>query len=433
MEPADKKSEMHSLPPHAEAYIHNVIELGGNKTIMCSVFFLDIVAYSRKSVSQQMELKNCLNNSLAAAISDVPVDDRIILDTGDGAAISFLGDVEDALKVALILRESLLNEGAQLNPPLLVRSGINLGPVRLIKDINGQPNIVGDGINVAQRVMEFSQPGQILISRSYHDAISNLSQEYAGMLQYQGKFTDKHVREHEVYAVKSEQVIEESALDRIIKDGASPIQNTGRNRSIFDKTSIIFKMASSQPRILIGGIIIGVLLLVVARIIKVEFHTGLPAQPSAITPAQQGTKDEDSNVSKKPRPEQVEQENSKPVTITQNHPVQSARKTAPPVHESSKDELISQHMNTSLPSAKRAVTAGSAEMGSVSIAVTPWGEVYLDGKIQGISPPLIELEVEPGNHKIEIRNKTSRNYSKNILVKAGEKIVIKYKFTNPLE
>lgn len=172
-----------------------------NKTVMCSVLFLDIVAYSKKSVSGQIALKEGFNAFLAFAIRDVPIGDRIILDTGDGAAISFLGDVEDALKAALVLREKLLNEGVHLDPPLLVRMGINLGPVRLVKDINDQANIVGDGINVAQRVMGFADPGQVLVSRSYYDAVSRLSHEYVGMFHYQGSRTDKHVREHEIYAI----------------------------------------------------------------------------------------------------------------------------------------------------------------------------------------------------------------------------------------
>jgi len=177
------------------------MEERGNKTIMCSVLFLDIVEYSKKSVAGQISLKDRFNSYISAAIGDVPLADRIILDTGDGAAINFIGDIEDALKAALSLRESMLKEDATLDPPLLVRAGINLGPVRLVRDINGQPNIVGDGINVAQRVMGFAEAGQILVSRSYYDAVSRLSPQYAGMFHYQGSRTDKHVREHEVYAI----------------------------------------------------------------------------------------------------------------------------------------------------------------------------------------------------------------------------------------
>jgi hypothetical protein len=177
------------------------MEERGSKTIICSVFFLDIVGYSKKSVTGQISLKERFNRYLSAAIQDVPIADRIILDTGDGAAINFLGDIEEALKAALTLRETLLSEKPDIEHPLQVRMGINLGPVRLVRDINGQPNIVGDGINVAQRVMGFADASQILVSRSYYDAVSRISPQYAGMFHYQGSRTDKHVREHEVYAI----------------------------------------------------------------------------------------------------------------------------------------------------------------------------------------------------------------------------------------
>src|SRR5512135_422510 len=111
------------------------MEERGNKTIMCSVMFLDIVAYSKKSVATQIAQKELFNTLLASAIEHVPLNDRVILDTGDGAAITFLGDVEDALKAALSFREGLLGEGAKMEPPLEVCMGINLGPVRLVTDI----------------------------------------------------------------------------------------------------------------------------------------------------------------------------------------------------------------------------------------------------------------------------------------------------------
>ena len=177
------------------------MEEKSNKTIICSVLFLDIAEYAKKSVAGQISLKDRFNTYLSEAIADVPVADRIILDTGDGAAINFLGDVEAALNAALRLRTSLLGEDPYLDPPLLVRIGINLGPVRLVRDINGQPNIVGDGINVAHRIMGFAESSQILVSRSYYDAVSGLSPQYPGMFHYQGSRTDKHVREHEIYAI----------------------------------------------------------------------------------------------------------------------------------------------------------------------------------------------------------------------------------------
>jgi hypothetical protein len=49
--------------------------------------------------------------------------------------------------------------------------------------------------------MSFARPGQIVVSRSYYDVVSNLASEYAKLFTYEGSRTDKHVREHEIYVV----------------------------------------------------------------------------------------------------------------------------------------------------------------------------------------------------------------------------------------
>src|SRR5687768_10396849 len=128
------------------------------RTLVTSVLFLDIVGYSKKSVSEQMAVKQVFNEALAKGLKPLASADRVILDTGDGAAVTFLGNPEDALFAGLIL---------QRETELPVRMGINLGAVRVVKDINGQTNILGDGINVGQRVMSFADPGQLLVSRSF--------------------------------------------------------------------------------------------------------------------------------------------------------------------------------------------------------------------------------------------------------------------------
>jgi hypothetical protein len=67
-----------------------------SRTLICSVVFLDIVEYSCQPVAQQIRLKDDFNALLSQALQDIAVTDRIILDTGDGAAISVLGDLADA-------------------------------------------------------------------------------------------------------------------------------------------------------------------------------------------------------------------------------------------------------------------------------------------------------------------------------------------------
>ena len=407
------------------------MEERGNKTIICSVVFLDIVEYSKKSVSGQISLKERFNAFLSIAIRDVPVNDRIILDTGDGAAISFLGDISDALHAALSMRSSLLNEGVRMEPPLLVRIGVNLGPVRLVKDINGQPNIVGDGINVAQRVMGFADPGQILVSRSYYDAVSRLSQEYAGMFHYQGSRTDKHVREHEVYAIGYPGDF--TSTQRTLAKQSRQAGATGFNAFLFrlenywdafvatmakwERYAInAFRDASGAQRAAIVGVAAVVLVSLIALTVKLASRPE-PKKVSETIADQGQAKSSDKS-----------QETAEGATSAGGPVATDTKDAAPKSKKAHSGERKVQGVKESSRVRTLAETTGAPAV--VSLGVQPWGEIYLDGRMQGVSPPLMELQVVAGKHEIKIRNTTFPTVTKIVTVKAGEKIKIKHKFAN---
>ena len=396
------------------------MEENGKKTIICSVLFLDVVEYSKKSVSGQIVLKEGFNAFLSIAIRDIPINDRIILDTGDGAAISFLGDVEDALKAALIMRASLLSAGTRMDPPLLVRMGINLGPVRMVKDINGLPNIVGDGINVAQRVMGFADSGQILVSRSYYDAVCRLSQEYAGMFHYEGSRTDKHVREHQVYAIgyPGEFTAAQHGLALGAQRNAANqfyrllsyanyytriglLQLDTWNRLVL----VTYRNASPQQRALYLLLLTIPLTLLIALIIKIVQVSVQPAPSAEVFLGQVNTM-------------------NPPVTEKIMTPVLEAPKPLEVRQEKARKK------NARTRTVEETTAINASAPGRVSLAVVPWGEIYLNGRMQGVSPPLTELEVVPGTHEIEIRNTTFPPYSQTFQVNAKGVIKIKHKFSS---
>lgn len=385
------------------------MEQRNNKTIICSVFFLDIVEYSKKSVAGQISLKERFNAFLSIAIRDVPVNDRIILDTGDGAAISFLGDIEDALQAALSMRSSLLGEGVRMEPTLLVRMGVNLGPVRLVKDINGQPNIVGDGINVAQRVMGFADPGQILVSRSYYDAVSRLSQEYAGMFHYQGSRTDKHVREHEVYAIGypgdftstqrsialKEEIEHATGWRKAIATTKIYWEEFIHNVAVWERRGIdAFRKASIVQKATVVGVSAVLVFSMVLGIYKLAHRPVVPDGKQVVA--------------------------SVPVVNPASAVVAPSQPAAPEAEKKVQGVKQSSRVRTLVET-----TGGPAV---VSLAILPWGEIYLDGKLQGVSPPLLELQVVAGTHKMEIRNSSFPVYKEVIKAKPGEKIKIKHSF-----
>ncbi len=184
-----------------------------NRTIICSVVFLDIVGYSLLPVARQHRVKDRFNALVAAQIERIPTDERIILDTGDGAALCFIGDPEDALFVAMDLRNDIAAEPEIEGEPYpAVRIGINLGPVRAVQDLNGRMNLIGDGINVGQRIMSFCDPEQILVSRSYFEVVGCLSNKHAALFKYHGARQDKHVREHVIYEVHLEAADESTRI-----------------------------------------------------------------------------------------------------------------------------------------------------------------------------------------------------------------------------
>lgn len=168
------------------------------RNLLSTVLFLDLVGYSSRSVDDQVAIKRMLSEALAQALREVPEDTRVTIDTGDGAALCFLGDPEEALQACLRLRELLSRRGGR---QISVRMGLNLGPVRIVSDINDRINVIGDGINVAQRIMDFARPDQLLVSRACHDVITRISDGMAGMFRYLGPHQDKHGRIHEVHAV----------------------------------------------------------------------------------------------------------------------------------------------------------------------------------------------------------------------------------------
>lgn len=164
--------------------------------------FIDIVAYSKRPLTGQLEVKQHLTSLIRHGLKGAHGEDVVILDSGDGAAICFLADPVEALYFAINLHSSMLSKPEDA-PDYACRIGINLGPVKVIKDVNGRRNTVGDGINNAQRVMDFAEPNQLLVSRSFHDVVACLSEEYSQLFAYLGVRHDKHVKEYDIYEIVS--------------------------------------------------------------------------------------------------------------------------------------------------------------------------------------------------------------------------------------
>jgi serine/threonine-protein kinase len=66
--------------------------------------------------------------------------------------------------------------------------------------------------------------------------------------------------------------------------------------------------------------------------------------------------------------------------------------------------------------------------GTVRIAISPWGNVEVDGAASGVAPPLTELTLAEGRHQIVVRNGDFAPFVATINVVAGQTASIRHKF-----
>ena len=394
-----------------------------NRTFIGSVLFIDIVGYSTRTVPDQLEMKELFNTMLAEAVQNVAPGERIMVDTGDGAGIAFLGDPEDALFAALSLRDSIEAGNITVGEPGFVRMGINLGPLKIVRDINGHTNMIGDGVNDAQRVMSFADPGQVMVSHSYFDIISRFSRDYTQLFVYEGTRQDKHVREHEVYRFGPPK--DHESLTAKLRD-RSRARHPAHEQAAAAAPSAPASVAMPEPvPMATAGKIVGLrpglvvtALGAVTLVGAVWSWTSKPEPP----PAAQ-TSVPISPASSKEGAQPVKPETSRAaeiradVKLAARNPEVPAKQ--PPQETAAHQEADDKAVKLAEPPAKP---------GTVKLAIQPWGEVYVDGGKRGVSPPMKSLSLAPGKHRIEIRNGDFAPYKETIDVKSGGETTVQYVF-----
>ena len=345
--------------------------------------------------------------------------------------------------------------------------------------MSGEPSLIGDGINVAERVMNFGAAGRMLLSRAYYGTLKNGSEEYVPLFAYQGSRTDKNVREHEIYeiAAPTAQVLDLAERRRQAR-GRGPTA-TG----VADREHPAAK--NESRRWLVSGAVAyaaaaGSLLALIAAVFS---HVGepsvkspsvaarpqnidraearapspppavvatappaateMPSPGAAAPPAPQPeasparpAASEPAQTLRRPASARKDAEKQKPGRSTAKAPKPKARvpetkvsraepKPAPPVPAATRPP--------EKPAPTEAATTANTKPAAgptalITLAVSPWGEVVVDGKSMGVAPPLSELELAPGRYRIEIRNSSFKPYLEIFDLEPNQTIRIKHKF-----
>jgi class 3 adenylate cyclase len=181
--------------PSPETVVATDLEIG-------HVLFMDIVKFSLLAMERQAEVLDQFQRAVGGSSEFQRArtkGDLISLPTGDGMALVFFRDPVSPVVCALEVASSL-----QQMPGIKVRMGVHSGPVYRIADINTNRNVVGGGINVAQRVMACGGAGHILISKPVADILAQLESwrpHVHDLGEYEVKHSD-HVHLYNLYTGK---------------------------------------------------------------------------------------------------------------------------------------------------------------------------------------------------------------------------------------
>lgn len=154
------------------------------------ILFLDVVGYSRLTSDQQTVVfrrlqefvNDCLTVTEAAKRNDL-----VRTPSGDGMALTFFDHCSTPLRCACELADKIDKDGS-----FQVRMGIHSGEVTRLLDINGIENVSGDGVNTAQRVMDFGDGGHILMSLEQATCLQEARDPAASECYDIGVVTAKH-------------------------------------------------------------------------------------------------------------------------------------------------------------------------------------------------------------------------------------------------
>ena len=186
------------------------------KDEIAHVLFLDVVGFTKlKPVKQRVVLGKLqeivrATEEFSAAKNDGQL---IALPTGDGMALVFLTTM-DGSGPAVSCAEKIADAVSKHNQStddehakIKVRMGIHSGNVVRVDDVNDRPNVAGEGINTAQRVMDCGDVGHILLSYFSWSVLPQAEEpDKRDQCLPLGKVKVKHDQEVRLYSLCHDQI-----------------------------------------------------------------------------------------------------------------------------------------------------------------------------------------------------------------------------------
>lgn len=187
-----------------------------------------------------IERQFALTEEINAFIRELPdfqealaEDQLIALDTGDGHALIFLGDPQQAGNVGLAIAEHSRNQHEHK-----IRVGLNSGPITIRTDLMGNPNATGPGIDMAARIQSLAEADTLYMTKAAAEQLIAFD-AWRTRLVDMGTRLVKHEQAVHVYAA--------GPVSRSVDSGRRPGMgeiNAGRGESMLAAKSTLSRIVN---------------------------------------------------------------------------------------------------------------------------------------------------------------------------------------------
>jgi class 3 adenylate cyclase len=419
---------------------------------ICCLLALEIADYDAKPVFDQVRLTQDFHNLLFDAKVGASSRDLVSVVGEEGALLGFFADAQECFTTALMIREATLTQDRYRDLPL--RIGINLGKAEIADDEFGNPYVSGQGKQDADRLMRLGPPRQISVARQFVELLSRSAPELAELLEYQGPCSDTVDPPLCLYRLSPPQSTEaESHLDRprtmdlpsrvgdsSIQPPTSPAassQGTAERRSWLRR---------SWPAYALLLLLVGAALATLSSRFRVEGPApgAATATPPVTAPAPMALPGpvvhQEITDGAVATPAVPAKDSRKPGAIPSRRagPTTELAQAAPATAEAAatgfdnrvaSEELPAQDPTDEGEQPTEVKPVQDPKSTTLFLAIKPWGEVYVDGRRIGITPPLKSFEVPIGRHVITITNSSLPIYQREVDVEPDAKITVAHDFT----
>ena len=418
-----------------------------SRKAICCLMVLEIADYEAKPVFDQIRLTQHLRQVLSDTTAHAGADDVVSIVREQGAVLSFLADPEECFTTALAIREAMLNQ--QCYRELLLRIGINLGGVEIARDEFGHAYVSGAGRRDAERVMHQGPPRQISATRPFFEVLSRAAPELASTLEYQGVFSDTLGPPLGVYRLSlpssgespSPSTARPTIADMSAKPtrGLWPANQERGTRPAQPATNEPRRVRRFELRYALVPLLLGAAVLAASSRFRGEVVALMPAPQlaAAVTETPMPRPDgPDARTSASPppatantqqRPRAASESAAEKPARTRSTAARRGRDPAPASERTTRLET-SREQEKRIDRSAGSETPAASDSATLLLAVRPWGEVYLDGRKIGITPPLKRFQVAPGRRLVTIKNSFLPEYRIRLSVNPNAELMVAHDF-----